>query len=375
MLKPNILLIISDHHRFDYMRCAGNNAIHTPCLDWLAAKGTRITGMYCNAPICVPSRIAITTGRYPSNTGCYTNSHPADFSSRTFVQCLAENGYHTGLVGKFHHHTGAGKDFGIANEDDIRRLGFQHIVHCSGKAGVSFRNQCRYAERLQEHDAHTELTEWYGINQFAEGGKPGKMKRPADNWPFAEELKIDNFIAAEAESFLNEQKDSLQPFYLQVGLCGPHPPLDAPSRFTDLYQDVPVQRQVGEGARVEAYWRGMLATITETDEKVGVILDALEKNGLRDNTIVIYTSDHGDMMGDHGRNGKCTFYEGSVHVPYIVSGPGIEKGKEINVLAELLDTGKTICDLADIDSHLLDQGKSLKKALFQENDSHRNDVL
>ena len=180
--------------------------------------------------------------------------------------------------------------------------------------------------------------------------------------------------AGAADAYLR-QVSRIRPFYLHVGFNNPHPSFDSAQEFMGMYADVEPPPPVGGVERDPDYWRQFVACVTELDMLIGRVMKSLEKNGMLENTIVVYTSDHGDMVEDHGAKGKTVMYEGSIRVPFIASGPGIPKGRVVETLAELFDVGKTFCDFAGVESHPYDQGESMKLVLTGEADVHREDVF
>ncbi|WP_135553948.1 sulfatase family protein [Paenibacillus cymbidii] len=362
--KPNILFITSDHHRWDYMGNAGSAAVGTPNLDRLAARGTRIGRMYCNAPLCVPSRIAMTSGRYASNTGCFTNRQPVDPGIPTFLHSLRAGGYHTAMIGKLHHHVHVWDGDFVGHEEDVHRLGFEYAYETSGKMGSgSIGCECRYVRFLRERGLLAEYRAWTG--RFRQGNAGMKPHEP---WPWDAELTQDAHIAEQACRFLR-QTPREKPFYLHLGFVGPHDPYDAPAVYRQRYEEADVPPGVDR-----AKWIAYAACITEVDDRIGRVLAVLEEMGMTENTVVLYTSDHGDNAGDHGLWGKINLYEGSVHVPFLAAGPGIRAGAAVDAVAELLDIGRTACDYAGVASHAFDQGRSLKPVLTGTAAAHREDA-
>ncbi|MFD0680271.1 MULTISPECIES: sulfatase family protein [unclassified Paenibacillus] len=376
-VKPNVILITSDHHRWDYMGCAGEESIKTPNLDRLAARGTMVNRTYCNAPLCVPSRIAITSGRYPMNTGCFTNRHAINPQIPTFLHALRGNGYHTAMIGKLHHHVHVWDGDFIAHEADVHTLGFEHVHETSGKMGSgSIGCECQYTRFLREQGLLEAYRSWTG--RFRQGNA---TMQPEEAWPWDKEFTQDAYIARKACEFL-EQVSPHKPFYLHLGFVGPHDPYDAPQAYRDLnVSDINMGDRIpsgtaGEGRRRElAKWQAYAACITEVDDRIGRVLGTLEVAGKLDHTVILYTSDHGDNAGDHGFWGKINLYEGSVHVPFIAAGPGIRQGAASEAIAELIDIGQTVCDFAGCSSHYLDQGLSLKPLLTGDVETHRMDAF
>lgn len=369
-MRPNVLFIVADHHRWDYLGCAGAKDVLTPNLDRLASMGTTVGQVYCNAPLCVPSRISMTTGRYPSNNGCFTNRQAVDPQSPTFLHSLKRRDYRTAMIGKFHHHVHAYDADFIEHKPEVHQLGYDDVIETSGKQGAGeIYCRCAYTEFLKEMG----MLEAFRKRTGRWGEIEGTLTW-SEAWPWDAETTQDHFIAAKVCEWLDEAPED-QPFYLHAGLVGPHMPYDAPERFRDLYKDMPRHHAPGDKPLDEEQWLAFAASITEVDEKVGMILDALERNGLMENTIILYSSDHGDCAGDNGRWYKMNFYEGSVHVPFIAAGPGIPAGRQVNAMGELVDLGRTVCAFADAEPHHYDQGRDMSPLLRGETDEHRKDVF
>jgi arylsulfatase A-like enzyme len=234
------------------------------------------------------------------------------------------------------------------------------------------------------------------VGRFRKGN--GTMQ-PNEPWPWADVLTQDAYIASKACEFVGQVSEK-SPFYLHLGFVGPHNPYDAPKPYRDMVPSDTALRPWPAGAgsspsqaspsasqqavlsqhdgttseAAVAYdpWLAYVACITEIDAKLGQVMEALDARQLLDNTVILYTSDHGDCAGDHGRWGKINLYEGSVHVPFIAAGPGIQSGNKSDAIIELIDIGTTICDFAGCTSHPLDQGISLKPLLTGETELHRD---
>lgn len=366
-----VILIISDHHRWDHLGCAGMASIHTPNIDRLASHGCRVSGMYSTAPLCVPQRIGITSGRYSMNTGCFTNRHPVDPSIPTFLHQLQRAGVRTAMIGKLHHHVHVlDADF-VAHQPDVHRLGFDHVVETSGKIGAgAIGCRCRYTEFLEKKGLIDSYRTWTGRFGKSNGTRSGVN----DAWRWDASATQDHFIADQVCQYIDTLSEE-QPFYIHAGLVGPHPPFDAPLEYRKAYEQMPVPAQVqGDPAR-EATWRAFAGCISEVDHMVGRIVAALESRGWLDETLVLYTSDHGDNAGYDGRWGKVNFYDGSVRVPFIARGPGITTGACASAMAELIDIGSTVCDAFGVTSHDLDQGRSLMPTLRGHTDTHRTETF
>ena len=371
--RPNVIFISSDHHRWDYLGCAGAGFMHTPNLDRLAAGGTRLSRMYSTTPVCVPQRITWTTGRYPMNTGCYGNIHAIPHSGvPSFVRNLQESGVATAVIGKFHNH--ANYDFAdfIGHEEDLHRLGYDYVCETAGKINAGHhRIRCRYTEFLEEIGLFAAYREWIE-RELSEYGRV----MPSRAWPWSEEYSQDGFIAGKAVEYLSSVPVD-RPFYLHLGFVGPHPQFDAHECYRTHYAEVSPPIAVGPEPeqRVGEWWRAYCSCITEVDSGIGRVMEALEERDLLDDTVILYTSDHGEYAGDHGLWGKADFHEPSVHVPFIASGPGMAAGHISDALTELIDIGRTVVDLMGVKPHYLDQGRSLKAVLSGRKESHRDDCF
>lgn len=371
--KPlNVLLILSDQHRHDYTGYAGADWLHTPNLDRLAAQGTVFNKVYSTSPLCAPQRISITAGRYCSNTGCYGNRHSINPDIPTFLHSLQRKGVTTSQIGKLHLVCHGEDEHMHAYNHYYEKLGFDSFHETGGKQGTGMiHTRCHYSDYLASKGVRDKHWQWCGT--FS---KPGTAKN-SDPWPWEEEYgakHIDDYITTQAETYL-KNVDQSKPFYLQVGICGPHPQFDAPTRYRERYKDAKPWYADDLSEEELEDWRAYCACIEQVDEMVGRLMDTLQEQGLADNTIILYTSDHGEMAGERGRWHKGPFYEPSAHVPFIAAGPGVPRGRRIDAMAELIDLGKTVCDFLGTESHHYDQGESMKPTILGEKDTHREDVF
>ena len=389
---PNVLCIITDQQRADHLSCMGNPTLQTPHIDRLASSGVRFTRAYVNNPLCMPGRATLFTGQTPRGHGVRTNGIPLNPSLPTMVQALAASGYRTHAVGKLHltcFFAGSGQDAArldplaytesapLWESGRIRQLptpyyGFQTVEFAGG------------------HGSHL----WGDYAHWLEGHHPGALRlyrpeaalRPptgADqSWVSAipAEWHHSTWIADRTIAFL-QQEGRERPFFLWCSFPDPHHPFCPPEPYASRYDPasipVPLRRE-GElddlpphfrrsyeedvlvsGRRVRtrmpdahrqeiiAHTYGMIALI---DEQVGRVLDCLEALGLRQDTIVVFLSDHGDLMGDHGLLNKGPFhFEGLIRVPFIWSWPGhFPAGRATAALASFLDFAPTLLDLCGV---------------------------
>jgi len=318
--KPNILLVFSDQHRACDIGCYGNNEVSTPNYDKLADKAAVFTNCISNSPVCVPARGSLLTGLIPNRHRAITNDLPVDTSLESIATVMNKNGYHTGYIGKWHLG-------GIPRDKAIRkgnRLDFTEwkAYNCS--------HDYYGAYYYDENDVRHEV----------EGYEPVKQT----------DLAVD-FI----------KRNTGKPWGLVLSYGPPHDPyFKVPDEYLDLYKDREltlrknVPEEIYEGKRkgylskedISKNYKGYYAHITALDEQFGRIIKSLENTGQLDNTIIVYTSDHGDMLGSQGLTNKQLTYFESVNVPLIV----YYKGKTVNVMSDeiisLVDLPVSLMSLA-----------------------------
>jgi len=356
--RPNILLITTDQQRFDTLGCFGAAQVRTPNLDRLAERGTRFTAAYCQNPVCIPSRACIQTGRYTHQHGVTYMETVIDRTpglpewEKTFMERLQWGGYRTAAFGKIHM---------------MPEKGFHDMQICGGKgqrwtksAGLPIGPGPlgpQYAEWLEErHPGGYELI-------YEQRRRPEyKAHKGAIVNVLPLEEYVDCWIAQNTIDYLRSPPS--EPFMIQCGFCGPHGPVDPPKPYDELYPFEDVQFPANYHVDIDGnprqttaeqdevmrrfisyYW----ALVTLIDDQVGRIMQTMTERGLWDNTIVIYVSDHGEMMGERGRMGKGNFLEPVIHMPLIVSVPeSWSHVPEAAGLVETMDIAPTILDYAGL---------------------------
>ncbi|TWD84698.1 arylsulfatase A-like enzyme [Kribbella amoyensis] len=353
--RPNVLLICTDQQRFDTIRAYGNDQVLTPNLDRLARDGVLFENCYVQNPVCAPSRATLMTSRYPHAHGLWANGVHLPDDERFFTKALADAGYDCGLVGKLH--LSACKDGRLEprHDDGFRVFRWAHDPYRG-----SSENQ--YHRWLQV--AHPDLY----AKALEEGG--GGF----DNLPT--EAHYSRWIGNETIDYLRSSRDTSKPFCFIANFFDPHHGFGAPKEYLDRYDPDKLSRPVtrdGEldtkppiltEASKESYGghaRGYTtysedelqetkaayyAMVSLVDDEVGRILDALEDEGLADNTIVVFTSDHGEMLGDHQLMLKGPMmYDCAVRVPLIVRWPGqLPAGERRSELVQWIDLGPTLLE-------------------------------
>ena len=311
MTPPNLLLLLADQMRPDVLAQAV-----TPNLDALAARGVRFDNVYCASPLCQPSRNCVVTGKFPTHHGiCGNMNDPINTRERqdTYPSHLQRAGYHTALIGKHHYYDRWALGIDVLQDDeDLRGYGYDHVWQI---VDDHLHNQDRYTRFLRDIGK---------LELFQD------MTRRRDYDPDAltpDEFD-DGYIGETAAEYVKNYEGDA-PLYLQVGFLGPHPPYWAPGDFANMYDPeqmppplaVDDPKQIARAKRIRAQYLGRISLI---DHHVGQLCAALEAKGTLENTLIVFTADHGDLIGDYGIFDKRYFYEQSVRVPLIVAGPDIE---------------------------------------------------
>jgi len=388
--KKNVLFIITDQQRADHLSCAGNPILRTPNLDRLASESIRFTNAFCTNPMCMPNRASILTGLYPNVHGVRSNGMNLSLNVPTFTETLRNDGYHTTSIGKLHFQYWA--------------RGFNKTSRSAEAIGpwLSDKYRTKMKETLpipyygfDEVEmvlGHGDLCTGHYFDWLEERGPqyidPIKKKfkkffgLPYYDTILPEELYPTTYVTERTIDFLerhSEGKNGNKPFFLHCSIPDPHHPVCPPGRYKDMYkpEDIDLPLSFNDAKNLEKHqflgqyiktpvFRGALlrvsteeevrkfialtyGSIAMIDDGVGKILASLEKLGLSDNTIVIYTSDHGDLMGDHGLllKGPCPF-NGILNVPLLWKIPGLTKSGVSDSLVSSIDFPKTILNLLSI---------------------------
>lgn len=387
--RPNILWICTDQQRWDTLGCSGNPIVRTPVIDALAAAGVHcITGI-CQATVCTPSRASFMTGRYPRTTGCRANGQALAGDEVLVSRMFRDAGYLCALTGKQHLapcHPTACSHTERRGDDGYHRFDWSHhpCWHPSNDVPGN-----RYSSWRREHGM-TRVPTRHADTPHVQWGVP--VREHQTTWC------IDRAIAA-----IDDARCAGRPWFQSINLFDPHHPFDPPEAYLAPYLErldrIPLPVDRGGAAktpweaidRVKAYggkaMPGHLADHEHRliraacwamcdliDAQVGRLLDHLRTIGQFERTVIIFTSDHGELLGDHGMYLKGPhFYEQSVRVPLILHGPGLPR-MTVAEPVELIDLAPTVCDLAGIPRHPGMQGLSLLPRLRGETATHRDDA-
>lgn len=358
--RPNILFLMADDLN-NRLGCYGDPQVQSPNIDRLAARGVRFDRAYCQFPLCGPSRNSLLTGLYPNSTGIIVNGtlfRQTIPQQHSFPQSLRLGGYFSGRIGKLFHY-GVPLSVGTNGHDDP--ASWELELNPAG------------CDRLEE------LPQTFTLTPGQFGGTLSWYASPK-----SDEFHTDGMMADDADWVLERfSRKRDRPFFLAVGFFRPHTPYTSPKPYFDLYnpaempvitdiaadqQDIPApglasykreQDKLTDDLRRECI-RAYYASVTFMDAQVGKVLTALEKHGLADNTIVVFTSDHGYHLGEHGLWQKQSLFEESARVPLIIAAPGLARpGSAVSTPVGLVDLAPTLLELAGVKAPENLQGQSL----------------
>ena len=388
----NVLFIITDAQRADHLGCGGNTIVKTPNIDNLARESVRFSNYYCTNPICMPNRATLLTGLYPNAHGVRSNGINLNENLPTITKVLHNRGWHTAAIGKIHHQfwlgpfkhrtksaesliswaVDKGKNDPVGKNFPLPYYGYDEVELISGNGTVCAGH---YTEWLEEkapifaNDMKKRVQNYDNLFSLFCDEIPGNLY----NTTYVKERTI-SFLERYANGNYGEK-----PFYLHCSFPDPHYPLFPPKRFQDMYKPEDIElptnfhdvknlydhTYLGDHLKNPPFKKAFLresteeevrkltaltyAAISYVDHSVGEILACLENLGYSENTIVIFTSDHGDLMGDHGLlfKGPCPF-NGVLNIPLIWKVPGLTRPSVSNSLVSTIDLPKTLLSLLGI---------------------------
>jgi choline-sulfatase len=357
----NVLLILSDQHRKSVTGCYGDPLVSTPHIDRLAADGTRLANAFCQSPLCSPSRASLLTGTHPHTCKGHQSKPPPQppvAGLPTIATLLAEAGYATGCIGKLH----------VKGANDRYDLGFAH------------RELDYYKDRFRDY---IEIAGRDAVNRYVPGALDDEDAPARDHYnrrnvpvDLDESLMYDALVVERCVGFLEEHRHDR--FFLWAGLEKPHPAWYAPAESHAMYDpaEMPLPPTRREDADIIPTWNKVAdrytddemrhsiaayyANVSYMDSKVGELVAAVDGLGLADSTLVIYTTDHGELLFDHGLTQKHCFYEGAVAVPLIFRLPGLVPAARVREpIVSLVDLLPTILELVGLDVPGHVEGRSL----------------
>lgn len=361
-MPKHILLLMTDQQRAEYVGYVKNSCAKTPHIDRIARNGAYFTCCQTTNPICTPARTSLITGRYPRQIGTLTMSGDLFPQIPTFMQALQRAGYTTYGIGKFHYTQtypwttprGCGMDL---TAGESARYGYDFVWETAGKQ-QTIGNYCHYGEYLDEKGLLEPVRDFFARCGGANGDTPDHNYDKALPWPFAEADYVDVATGRIAcEKLRGHPAD--KPFYMLASFCGPHKPYDAPARYLDMVEPAREDDflledgQTLTGEQKETLYRqrrAAKAMLRLIDDQIGAILGVLEERDFLKDTLILFVSDHGDMLGDHCRIQKGVPWTQAVNVPLAAWLPGAEPVGEVNSPVEISDIAATILDYAGLDA-------------------------
>lgn len=383
--RPNVLLIYTDQQRLDSLSCYNPMAI-TPNLDALAKEGVRFDQHFSNSPVCMPSRMSLLTGRYPSSLGIGQNGYSLPSDAVPINQLLKPYGYDTAQIGKLHFNTHAKRN----HKNPTDHYGFDRFI-LSDEPGCYDDAYTKWVEQKAPDEVDKIRTGLppaaFHYNQTCYSTQARETHEP---YTFKSDMALhhSDFVSAETCQYIREKSFMGQAFFAIAGFYAPHTPVNPPQEFLDMYDvtkmPLPIKGKeekwlpeleglsVNEWQSIVAHY---LALVTHTDHCIGEIIKTLKETGQYEETLIVFTSDHGEFLGDHGRIQKGMPYDCILNVPLIVSYPEKVDPRVVDCLTEAVDIVPTILDFCGVQQPDYVQGLSMKSLMLGHVFRHRDHVF
>ncbi len=365
--RPNILFVFDDQFRADACGVYGGRNIETPHIDRLASQGVRFGNAWSTYPLCTPYRGMLQTGRYPTHSGIFCNWTEVNPNQRCVAHVFADGGYQTGFIGKWHLAAGLRKHTGLYEPDQARTEAYRqrnphHEFVPPGPGRLGY-------QHWEAFNFHVDFNNYWFYRDEPEKIFSGKYET---------DTEIDQAIA-----YMEQHGDDAEPFFLMVAPHPPHPP------FRDTHNPAGYLEQIPE----ELHWspnvpeqhprrqdpfqaRCYYSMCKNMDDNLGRLMDYLDRSGLAENTILVFTSDHGEQHGSHNRINKMAPYNESVNVPLIVRWPGhIAAGSVRDDIYTCMDHFPTLCALAGLSAPETAEGVDLSDAVLGKGKVDRQPAL
>lgn len=396
MARPNILIFCTDEQRADHLGCMGHPHIETPNIDRIAEEGTLFRNCYSSSPLCMPARATMITGLTNRQHGVVDNGINLPKNIPTMPAVLAEAGYRTHAVGKLHFQGRGGRVIDEGEDvtaDPERRIYWDWPGHWKGAHYSKFPDNYYGFQTVELAQGHVnyvfgDYVTW--LEQNHPGAYSGYKCSNADPHPLEidPDLHYNTWIADRSIEFINKcsapakrpkeanvagSESLAAPFFLWCSFPDPHEPFAAVKKWSDFYDNVDIElppntltlspksrsktmidmglgREVIDPDLVKKSIKQTYGMISHIDEQVGRVLDCLEEQGIADNTVVIFISDHGDQLGEHGLFYKSVYpYDAHAHIPFLVRTPDGVRGKVVEDVVSMLDMVPTAMDLVGVE--------------------------
>lgn len=381
--RPNFLFLLSDQHRPDWLGRNPDIPVPTPHMDALAKRGTDFSQAIVASPVCGPSRSCLASGMEYENCGVEVNRQPYKPEITTFYKHLRDSGYHTMACGKIDLHKGASGRT-VDGRLKMEPWGFSDMLITAGKGGGYLGQPVGPKEPYYAYLASLDPP----LDRICAEDIATRAEPREQNWwgmtdpcPLPDEHYLDNFTAR-AGLDLIERAPEGSPWFLVVNFNGPHPPMDITRRMERQYRGpdrviegfpqphgysgpFPAEQHI----RIRQNYSAMVENI---DAWLGAFQERLAERGELENTVVAYSSDHGEMLGDRSRWGKSVPFQASAGVPLTLAGPGIAQGAQSDALVSLMDLAATFLDYAEIEVPAEMESRSLRPLLDRGGGEHRD---
>jgi choline-sulfatase len=379
--RPNLLFLVTDQQRYDWVGMNSRVPVRTPNIERLADRGVHFREAVCPSPLCGPSRACLASGMEYDDCGVldHTQNYPLDRKT-LYGRLRDEAGYHVMGCGKFDLHKPE-FNWGVEGQHCLKEWGFSAGQDSAGK----WATKNSWVEHDGPNDPYMAMLDREGLAKaHVTDFQRRWRKSPGDTWPtpLPEEAYADNVVADTGLELLADAPET-DPWFLQVNFSGPHDPWDVTHDMHGWYRgenavDFPGPAPVGEtdgytGEKHNEIRRNYAAMVENIDRHLGRYREKLQERGEWENTIIAFTSDHGEMLGDQGHWKKKRPYHPSVSVPLVIGGPGIRDGHVSDEPASVLDLHATALDYAELDHDGVDS-RSLRPYLASETEDHRDYV-
>jgi arylsulfatase A-like enzyme len=367
--KPNFLFFLPDQHRPDFVGTNPDLPVRMPNLTELGRRGVRFTNCYTPSPVCAPARACLASGRHYDRCQVPDNSVDYPLEQPTYYQSLRDAGYRVAGCGKFDLHK-ATNDWGLDGKRLIEEWGFTDGIDNEGK----YDGVISYGNAGGPMGPYMAYLEERGLAQAHGEDLNSRDASSTFPTPLPEEAYCDNWVAENGLALLRDIPEG-HPWHLVVNFTGPHNPWDVTEGMKQRWEEVefpPAHHNDQFGGDVHCRVRQNYAAMVENiDRHIGRFLDELETRGELDNTVIIYSSDHGEMLGDHNNWGKGTWRESSSHVPLTVCAPGSLEGAVSDALVPLHDLCATMIDYAGAEALPQMDARSVRPVLEGQWGEHR----
>ncbi|HEU0122365.1 MAG TPA: sulfatase-like hydrolase/transferase [Bryobacteraceae bacterium] len=369
--KPNFLFFLPDQWRPDWMPGNASIPVRLPHIAALAARGMRFRHVLCASPLCAPSRACLATGREYKDANVASNQHDFPLSQATYYQSLQKAGYHTMACGKIDLHKKT-LDWGLDGQRLLPEWGFSAGIDNAGKGDAVRSGASAPKDPYMAMLHKRELASAHVADFRARRGYSA-----THNTPLPDDAYCDNWIAENAKQLLAGAPKG-KPWHLVVNFTGPHNPMDITASMERGARDraypapnASTEFDDGIHQKIRQNYTAMCENI---DRRIGEIVDAVARRGELENTLIVFSSDHGEMLGDHNRWGKHVPYQASAGVPLIVAGLDVQRSRTSDALASLIDISATFLDYGGCEPLPGMAASSLRPVLTGQTKKHR-DVL